>query len=1111
MNLKILPRAWRSLIMISTIGFLLQISCLTTLFAHTIHAQAVSVKEMRISLELHNHNLEEFLHLIEQETGLTFVYQKSLIRSKRNHFRKYEAIPLYDVLLELSEIHDLSFKRVDNVVSIKKRKSSKKPVEEIISDREVEGKVSDKETGQPLAGATVRVKGTNIGTVTDVEGNFRLRIEDMGPGIKLVVTFVGYKTQEIEISAQRKFNVAMSPDLTSLEELVVIGYGEQRQDLLVANIEKLEAEEFANQTNIGPNQALQGRLPGVFITNTSGSPGGGSEVRIRGVNSIVGGNEPLYVIDGVPVTTGDLASRQFGELTRFSGDLDPQSSDILSSINPRDIQSIEVLKDAAAKAIYGTRAANGAILITTKTGKGKPRVSLSTQQGVSQVINRFDLLNTAEWIEIQRESYTNDGLDIPEFIENIDPSIDTDWQDLVYREAFFQEYQVSFSGAKDNVNYYLSGSYRDEDGVMKNNDLQRTTVRLNLDLKLNDKLTVGTRSTLGFTNGNQQYGGISSLSNAVQAVNNFLPFLTPRNENGEFTESPGFDPNPVAIIEESQNAVQTLKIVSNTFLEYQVVDPLTFKTSFSYDFNSFREDIFHTPNTDLIAAFDYPNGYRSNGYRQIATTTVEPQLSYSDRLDNHGVDFTVGTTFLNQDINFQRVTGTDFSNDNTNYINSAATIINEDGFTGSGKEGYAFFSIFARGSYDYDGKYLLSATFRRDGSSRFGPEFRFGNFWSVGAGWNFYREDFAKKLPWISSGKIRASYGVTGNDQLGNYPYLGFWENGGSYIQQPTLVQAQLENEDLQWETRNDLDIGLELGLFENRVLVNGSYFNSLTKNLLLSRPLSQVTGFRSFTENIGEIRNEGWEVDLNLSLIDTDDWSFSLGGNITFGKSTVVRLLNNQESVIAGPLSLYRLTVGEPVNAFNIILFDKIDPETGDIVWVDLDEDGIINRSEDATGVGNPNPRRYGGFHSYLRWKNLSLDLNFQFVSDIDIYRSDEVLSTRFYGTQRTNAQNVFRNRWRNPGDITDIPRVSQLSFPNNRIPGSNNIEDGSYLRLKNITLRYDLPIRSLKAQAYLTGYNLLTFTNYGGVDPEVNANGLARNDYPQVKRYVLGLNFNF
>ena len=437
-------------------------------------SDAQNIRKVKLSIEVQNASIEEVLEKIKSVTQFTFAYKDKIIKEKPERFTfQYEDEVLASILERIGKTTGLHFKQINQTISVLEVKNTKE--ERIFQVREIYGKISD-EKGQPLPGATIAIKDGSVGTIADLEGNFRLKIPEETEVV--VVSFVGYQTREISIQNTNEINVVLSVDTQALQEIVVIGYGEKQKDLLVANVEKLEAQAFEKQTNINANQAIQGRLPGVFVTNNSGAPGGNAQVVIRGLNSINAGNDPLYVVDGVPIVTGSLETNSN---TGFTA----SNLDVLSLINPNDIASIEVLKDAAAKAIYGSRAANGAILITTKSNQGQGQhVSFSTQQGVSLAIIPFELLNSAQYTKLRTESYTNDGSEVPQEIRDIDTSVNTDWLDLVLRDARFQEYQFNLSKAGDSLRYYLSASYRNEEGVIETNDLERTTIRFNLDVPL---------------------------------------------------------------------------------------------------------------------------------------------------------------------------------------------------------------------------------------------------------------------------------------------------------------------------------------------------------------------------------------------------------------------------------------------------------------------------------------------------------------------------------------------------------------------------------------------------------------------------------------------------
>ena len=1085
--------------------FLLQVVAMQLLLANPSPSQ--TLRETKVSIHVNNVELVEVFEVIEKQTSFVFTYPNSFLNNPKRYSFEYEQVSLVDVLLELAEKEDLRFKRVNSNISVIRTPKSAKPIERVLElERTIRGSVKDRESGKALIGATVRVKGANIGTVTDIEGNFTLSVPEDAQTI--IISYVGYVSEEVDIRDKNVINISMSPDLTALEELVVIGYGEQREDLLVSNIEKLKGNEFKNQTNINANQAIQGRLPGVFVTNSGGAPGGNTQVIIRGLSSINAGNAPLYVVDGVPITAGTFETNQAAP-----------NLDILSLVNPMDITSIEVLKDAAAKAVYGSRAANGAILITTKSGQGQEqKVSFSTQQGISTAMIPYDLLNTEQYLQLVTESYTNDGLEIPENIQNIDPSINTDWLDLILRDARFQEYQLNLSKASEDISYYISASYRNEEGIIETNNLERSTIRLNLDLPLSKKVKFGTRTSLGVDNGNQMFGGYNGSGSMGYFTAVTMPtYLTPRDSEGEYIRNPHFfnPPNPIAIIEEREYETKTFKLISNNHVVWDIASFLTFRADFSYDLTTYRENFFDTENTNTW----FPESLRRHYYLETTTYTIEPQMNFSQNWGVHSLTATLGGTIQEQDQFYESIAGSNFPSNNTTYLNSANDIFTfgpvlGNRLSGSNTEGYSFSSFFSRVNYDFDEKYLFSATFRRDGSSRFAPKTRYGNFWSLGAGWIFSKEPFMSNLSFLNFGKLRTSYGVTGNDQIGNYPYIGYWEAGTGFFNSPTVVASQLENEDLKWEEVEDFDIGVELGLLNNKFRLGIAYFNSLSKDLLLNRPLPYTTGFVDYFENIGSVRNKGWEFDINANLIQKSDWQWQIGGNLTSSQNSVEELVTD-DPIIFNPLTAVTANiVGQPVNSFYNRVFEKIDPETGDIVWEDLNGDGIINLDDRAV-IGDPNPRLFGGFYTSISWKNFRLDANFSFVKDVDIYDLEMTYSYRYINRYGANARSELLDRWQKPGDQTDMARMTQLDVLNGW--QQSYIKDGSYIRMRNITLSYQIPanvlspVRLSNASIYFTGVNLWTITGLEGVEPEQDGSGVNFFDYPQTKQFIMGLNLQF
>ncbi len=949
------------------------------------------------------------------------------------------------------------------------------------------------------------IKGTTTGVTTDLDGNYRLSVDD---GAILIFSYVGFETQEIQVGARTTIDVTLG-GATELQEVVVVGYGSTLKREFTGSSVSVGADKLEKLPVISADQALQGLAAGVQVTSASGTPGGGISIRVRGQTSISASNDPLYVVDGVPIVSGDLQQNGFGG----------QGGNALAGINPNDIQSIEVLKDASSTAIYGARAANGVVLITTKRGKtGKSKIDIGYMRGFGKPTNVIDVLNADQWEMIMNEARLNDGLTPVNYDATANADVDTDWLDAIFRTADIHVYNLSISGGDDKTRYFVSGSFRDEEGTMGTDDggsgYKRATARLNLDHTASESLDIGTSIGVSYDrnqriqNDNNIFG---VLSTALLTSPN-IPIYVRDPETGEptseFSSEPPFA-NPVRSLTVPRFDNSTRKVVGNFYFSYEFLEGISLRTDASIDYTQLSEDHYMPASTFQGS----PSGVGRYNTNEFITTLVEPTIRVNRTLgSDHNINGVIGTTFQNRTNYRNSVSGSGFSRESLTYITSAANIT-----AGSSlRRDYTFQSVFGRAAYSYQGKYLATATLRRDGSSRFGPNNRYGTFWAFSAGWNFGDESFMSGMDWIDIGKIRASYGKTGNDRIGEFTYLGTWTGGANYLDQPAAAPNRIANNDLKWEETTTLDLGLELALFKSRLNVNIGYFTGSTVDLLYANPIPESSGFATVQSNIGEIKNWGWEFDINSVNFDLANgfrWNTSL--NISFLNNEVVSLID-PEPIAQGFASA--IIEGEPLNTFFAYKFLGINPADGNAIYEDVDGNGTIN-ADDQTIIGNYQPDFLGGITNDFSYKGVSLSVFFQFIQGVDVYNNTRAFMEHL-GSSAWGMDASALRRWRQPGDITDIPKATTSPGLNNE-DNSRFLEDGSYVRLKNVTLAYNLPnslisnakLRSVRV--YVTGVNLLTFTEYSGFDPEVNvfnntstAQGTDFLTFPQSRQILFGIN---
>lgn len=975
-------------------------------------------------------------------------------------------------------------------------------------ERLVSGRVTSAEDGSAIPGVNVVAKGSGTGTATDSDGRYSINVPS-GSG-SLIFSFIGLQLQEVSIGDRTIVDVAMAADITQLSEVVVVGYGTQERRSITGAIAKANGKEILENIPVAdPLQGLQGRVAGVQVTSGSGRPGQAQIVRVRGVASIgaAGSNDPLYVVDGVIISNRD-DSRQAGTPNAGQG-ISP-----LASLNPEDIQSIEILKDASAAAIYGSRASNGVVLITTKRGSygAKTELNFSAYQGLQSLSNRLDFLDARQYREIQREARANAGNPVdPQFAD--DPSIiSTNWLDLILRnQSRISNYQLSAAGGNERTRFYVSLGYFTQEAILLKGDFKRISGRINLDHKATEKLTFGL---------NLQFAKSSSIQTPVD---NSIYSPWARSLDGRPDEKV-YNDNGTFAINTFNNAVQMFEpdqttdifsSIGNFYAEYEIIKHLVFRSSIGASV-AYTKDFSYFPTT-------HPSGLGVDGDGTAGNALgtnwlTENTLTYNRKFLNNKLSASalLGYTFQEDNRERSYVSGRGYPSDFFKYITSAADIYSgSSDWTGNSIESY-----LSRINLDYDGKYLLSMAIRRDGSSKFGVNNRYGTFPSISAGWRISAENFMSGVNVVDDLKFRASYGKTGNQaSIGNFTALSLIGSGNNYNDNAGFAGSVIGNPDLTWETTIQTNIGFDLSVLNARLNVAFDYYNKETQDLLLAQPIPRTSGFASIQRNVGSISNKGFE--LNVRSINVDKkikWTtdFNIARNI----NEVTKLANNNTPIDAGFVS--RTAVGQSLGSFFLVKALGVDPQTGDMIFEDVDGNGIIG-GNDRQFLGSPWPDFVGGLTNTVSYKGFDLSVFFQFSFGNDIYKiyQEGINGTTNLGASLANMTTDVLNRWRAPGDVTDMPRAvtgAQGVFNNQR--SSRFLEDASYVRMKNITLGYTIPSSLLgkvgvrSARAYITGQNLLTFTKFSGFDPEAFSSlddrqlGVDNAAIPQLKNITIGIN---
>jgi TonB-linked SusC/RagA family outer membrane protein len=1010
----------------------------------------------------------------------------------------------------------------------------------LAQDRAVTGTVSSADDNSPLAGVTVSLKGTTRGTTTDAAGAYRLSVPD---NATLIFSYVGFARQELAVGGRTTLNVALQSDAASLNEVVVTGYGSQIKRDLTGNIAQVKGAEIQNMPTPSVDQALQGRAAGVYVNAGSGKLGQGVTVRVRGSSSISASSQPFYVVDGIPVTTGDLGS--------YGGDTNP-----LADINFNDVESIEVLKDASAAAIYGSRAANGVVLITTKRGKaGKTNISLNYQGGISNAARRVRFLNAQEYVDFFKmaagnrdrragidpndpDSYTSYFFGPGGFLDYYTYGTygtakqgDYDWQDKAFQQGGLQQVDLQFNGGNEKTKFYLSGQFYDQKGTIVGNALQRYTGRLNLDHQANKWLTVGLNMSLARTQ-NKRLPGDNAFSNPIQAsaITPLTPFTDP-NTNLPAGTPPGdvnipLYYNPFISIDYASFYAYVYRNLAQGYAQVQILPNLRFRSELGVDILNQQEEGYfgsQTVRNQTRAA----RGIGSNTYTGVVNYTTNNYFNYDRAFGVHTLGATLGMSYQQSQSKFNSVEGTQFPSDAYQRIASAGTIS-----SGSSSEtNFRFLSYFLRANYGFANKYLLSVSGRIDGSSRFGKNARYGFFPAASAGWVLSEESFLKENRFkLSFLKLRASYGITGNAEIGNFPQRGLF-SGAVYGGIGGQAPSQIGNPDLKWETTTQADVGIDFGFFNNRINGEVDYYVKKTSDLLLNVNIPSTSGFTTQFRNVGNLENKGWEFVLNTqNLVGKFSWTTSL--NLAANRNKVTSI--NKQVIEAGLGGMANRAVeGQPIGVWFVPEYAGVDPANGDALWYKNTQntDGTVDRT--TTNVysqaqrvvfGNPNPKLVGGITNTFRYGGIDLSIFFNGVYGNNL---------NFYGVgQYSSGNGIFEDNqtydqlraWTKQNPNTDVPEARYLQRNGNQA-SSRYIVDGSFLRLRTVTLGYNLPntltrrIGLDKARVYLSGMNLLTFTKYKGWDPEVNSDDFTTNiaqgnDFytpPQPRTFLVGLNLGF
>ncbi len=956
----------------------------------------------------------------------------------------------------------------------------------------VTGNIFDADNKEPLIGASIIEKGTTNGVTADFDGNYTLEIN--GEKAIVQISYIGYKTVEKEVSASTpRFDVAMQSDAHMVDEVVVVAYGVRKKGTIAGSVSVVKGDKLESVPTASFDQALQGQTPGLQVIANSGEPSAAANFQIRGVNSINAGTAPLFIMDGIAISADDF-----------------------SSINPSDIESISVLKDASSTSIYGARAANGVVVITSKRGRmgDDGNITVRAQYGISKLAyGKWNQMNTTERLNYEEEI----GMRVAgQYDRELLERTNVDWRNVVYNDAApFKNIEISASGASDRFNYYVSGNIFDQEGIAIDSEFKRYTVRANLEAKVKSWFKIGTNTTFAYEDIREASDGSYTTVTPISASRFMRPYWSPYAEDGSMATLTngtwlGTNVNPLEWSANNPSTSNKAKLLSTIFAELAPVKGLTIRTMGGIDFVDFRGDSYSNPS--YIP--NYGEGYVGRAFERYYNLTWTNTANYSMTLaDSHSFNFLIGQEAVNNQSEYFRAASVGQTNDQLLNL-SSGTIANNpsDSFTGA-----TYLSFFGRAEYNYESKYYADFSIRRDGSSRFGKNSRWANFWSVGAMWDLTSEDFLNSSSWVNSLQLSASAGTSGNSSIPAYDHLALVSAGPQYgligSSMPGIAPSSPGNENLTWEKLFTTNIGLK-GSFFGRVNAGVELYNKNTSDMLMSVPVSMTNGYMFQWENVGSMYNRGAELDFNVDVIRSRGFVWNVNANASYNKNKITSLYNDRDEYEISNTNLY-LKVGHSYGEFYINRFAGVNPANGDQLW--YDKEGNIttefNESDKVLVGKSYNAPWSGGFGTTLSYKGLSLSAQFSWVADRYMMNNDRYFDES-NGTFATYNQSkkLLYDRWKEPGDITSIPRHGEITQFDDRL-----LEDASFLRLKNLMVSYSFDKKLLQktkvfkgVRVYGQGQNLLTFTKFQGMDPESTAN-VYQAAYPMTRQFSVGAEITF
>ena len=1133
--------------------FILQAVSLTSLIASDASAQLRSVKDVYISVDFKDARIVDVFKDIEGQTDFKFHFFQRDIKNDLWLNISEDRASVAKVLYKIADAAGLKFRQVNYNIAVSKMDKTTRDAVTVMELVPVTGKVTD-ENGEALAGVNVVVEGTTQGTITDINGNFNV---DAPQGATLIFSFIGYVTQEVEVGANTVINVQLESDVETLSEVVVTGYGLERRSEITGAITSVKGSDIEAVPLQSFDRAIQGRAAGVLVQSSFGVPGSAINVRIRGNGSINAGGDPLFIVDGVQINTRD--------------DAIGVSANPLAAINPTDIESIEILKDAASASIYGSQAANGVVIINTKRGKaGKTKFNLHMYTGITEIINEMDMMNAQEYInwKLLQNRFTRSGgtgepdlanegrsrrsaLDgfnaddwaplglsndelgaIPqgEFDSFVNSIPSYDWQDAIFSNGYSNNVELSASGGNEQTRFFLSGGYNFQESQVEGVDFQRLSLRTNVDHEASEKITFNTSINISTIEQNGVNLSAWSFNNPVFGSIAILPFNSPTNDDGSLNVDrfrAGRVPlSPITNIVFDERNVNTFQLIGNFAINYQITPELKFRSFFGVDYRYVDSYRWEDPRTNDGARV---NGRVRQNYETNFNWITTQHLNFSKQLsDVSRLDALAGVEFREERNEGTNLVVVGFPDPAFRTVQSGSETTSEGGFFTTWK----LASLFSNFKYALHDKYFITLTARYDGSSRFGKNNRYGFFPALGAAWLLNNETFMSSLGWMDELKLRASYGITGNQSIGNFDSRGLVSSAGAgnYNRRAGLTLAGLENRDLTWEEQSTINIGVDYSLFRSRISGTFEVYRRRSDELLLDKNLPRTSGFADYTLNGGEVENRGLEISLNTVNVTRGDFEWKTSFNIAFIENELLSLLDDAQNDGS------QFIVGEPLDVWYLFRYAGANPSNGRPMFYDRNGDitynpqitGVGRDDDDRVAVGDSNSDFFGGFNNTFQYKGLKLDIFFIYDIGKTIYdRQAYLMYNRGEERQYNYYSDIVNQVWREPGDITPFGFPSDNRILPEERDSDLFLVDVSFVRLRQVSLSYDFPLSWVSkigltnANIYAQATNPLTWTGYTGYDPESTARGGTTSAgtggnavvgrFPGSKIYTFGLKIGF